>query len=114
MSRAATRTCSAISRAFRLRLIPSSPVAQNLHAIGHPTCVEMQTVCLPRSGIMTVSMACPSCVWKRYFLVPSVALEALRRSSTAAGAASFKAPRRPFGRLVASSQSRTRETVSAE
>src|SRR5918997_382911 len=30
MSRAATRTCSAISRALRLRLIPSSPLAQTL------------------------------------------------------------------------------------
>jgi hypothetical protein len=44
ISLAATKTCSAISRAFRLRLMPSSPVAQNLQAIGHPTWVEMHTV----------------------------------------------------------------------
>ena len=62
--------------------MPSSPVAQNLQAIGHPTWVEMHTVCRPFSGIMTVSMACPSRVRKRYFLVPSVARETRRNLAT--------------------------------
>src|SRR5215218_9339281 len=51
MSRAQTKTCSAISRAFRFLLIPSSPVAQNVQPIGQPTCVEMQTVRLAVSGV---------------------------------------------------------------
>src|SRR5215204_6551959 len=51
MSLAQTKTCSAISRAFRFLLIPSSPVAQNVQPIGHPTCVEMHTVRLAFSGV---------------------------------------------------------------
>jgi hypothetical protein len=113
MSRAQTKTCSAISRAFRFLLIPSSPVAQNVQPIGHPTCVEMHTVRLAFSGIITVSIAWSSRVWNRYFLVPSVAWETRSSAKTAAGASSVSAACNSRGRFVASLQSRTSEPVRA-
>ena len=39
-----TNIWSSISPISRLRLNPSWPVAQKLHPIAHPTCVEKQTV----------------------------------------------------------------------
>jgi hypothetical protein len=66
-------TWSTISAVLRFRVKPMEPVAQKLHAIGHPTWVDTQSVVRSSSGISTDSMRAPSRARSSPLTVPSAA-----------------------------------------
>ena len=78
----AARICPRISEAVRLRVNPSSPLAQNRQPKAHPTCEEthsvMRELCAPpcptAAGMMTDSTRWPSCMRERNLRVVPVAL----------------------------------------
>ena len=63
--------CSSISPEVRSLTFPPMPEAQKAHPILHPTCEDMHAEYPCSYFIRTLSIAFPSIVLKRNFLVPS-------------------------------------------
>ena len=109
--------CPRISDTVRLRVKPSSPLAQNLHPKAQPTCEETQSVrrslCDPpvpcAAGMMTDSTKCPSARRERNLRVVPTAL--WLTSTTVRGRrlkCSARYCRRSGGRLCMDSKSAAR------
>ena len=97
--------CATISSAVSERTMPFAPLAQNLHPIAQPTCVEMHCVNLSLAGIRTVSTLLPSSNSTRSFFVPSGDADSSAITACVIGHSRASVSRRSSGRVVACDQS---------